>query len=94
MRSQPDDAREFVEEVLRTGLTLADVLSALLDSLPEDAFPGEQPAEVLVEMLVGTFRSAAEAAGEGAVRQATALVGALSDRAFSDLRAAAAAADR
>ena len=75
--------------MLRTGLTLIDVLSTLIESLPEDAFPGEEPAQVLVEMLVGTFRPAGEAAGHDALLQATALVGALGDRAFADLQRAA-----
>jgi hypothetical protein len=83
-----DDVHEFVEQVLRTGLMLVDVLSGLLDDLPEDAFPGEDPAEALLEMLVATIRPAADAAGVETVRQATALLGAVSDRTVSDLRAA------
>ncbi|MFL5886995.1 MAG: hypothetical protein ACJ77M_18145 [Thermoleophilaceae bacterium] len=89
MTPTSDDASDFVREILGTGLMLVDVLSMLLDELPDDAFPGEEPAEVLLEMLVGSFRPAAEAAGCDAVRQATALVGALGDRAVTDLRAAA-----
>src|SRR5690242_12927909 len=84
-----DETSDFVREVLGTGLMLVDVLSLVLDDLPDDAFPGEEPAEVLLEMLVGSFRPAAEAAGADEVRQATALVGALGDRAVADLRAAA-----
>jgi hypothetical protein len=91
----PDDpVHEFVEEVLRTGLTLVDVLSSLLEDLPQDAFPGESSGEVLIEMVVGTVRPAADAAGEAAVRQATALVGALAERVLADLRAAAELAAR
>jgi hypothetical protein len=92
MAYQPDECRFFVEEVLRTGLMLADVLGALLEDLPDDAFPGEDPAEVLLEMLAGTFRPAAKAAGARAVREAAGLLGALGDRALADLRAAADAA--
>jgi hypothetical protein len=83
-----DDVRAFVEEVVRGGLTLADLLSSLLESLPADAFPGEDHAQVLLEMLAGTMQPAADAAGARTVRQATALLGALCDRALSDLRAA------
>ena len=92
MTHPTDDASLFVEEALRTGLMLADLLGALLEALPDDAFPGEEPAEVLLEMLTGTFRPAADAAGTRAVREATALLGALGDRALTDLRAAADAA--
>jgi hypothetical protein len=91
-RLPEDPVRSFVEEVLRTGLTLTDVLSSLLDDLPEDAFRGENPGEVLIEMVVGTMRPAADAAGERAVREATALVGALGERVLADLRRAAALA--
>jgi len=88
MRSCEDPVLAFVEQLLSTGLMLVDVLSGLLDDLPDDAFPGENPAEVLVEMLTGTVRPAAEAAGPPCVEGATALLGAVADRTVSDLRAA------
>lgn len=89
-----DNVKEFTEQLLQTGLTLVDVLGMLLDELPEHAFPGEEPAEVLVEMLTGTLRPVADAAGEGTVREATALLAAARDRAMADLRAAAKRASR
>ena len=49
---------------------------------------------MLVEMLAGTFQRAADAAGGATVREATALVGALGDRAIDDLRTAAELAAR
>src|SRR4029450_10752740 len=87
-RQAPDEVRVLVEELLRTGLLFTDVLSALLDDLPETAFPGENPGEVLVEMLTGSVRPVAEAAGAEAVRVSLALVGAMADRTVSDLRRA------
>ena len=92
--TQEDDARAFVEAVLRTGLILTDLLGNLLDSMPEDAFPGENPAEVLVEMLTGTVRPVADAAGAETVTQAMALLDAIVDRTISDLRAAVELAKR
>lgn len=67
-----ETTRQHVKATLRRWghLTLADVLGMLLEDLPEDAFPGEEPAEVLVEMLTGTLRPAAEAAGERVGREA------------------------
>ena len=88
MDQQEDPTRALVEEVLRTGIMLADVLSGLLDDLPGDAFPGEEPAAVLTEMLVGSLRPVTDAAGSQTVAQATALIGAIADRVVSDLRAA------
>jgi hypothetical protein len=83
-----DPVRAFVEQLLATGLMLVDVLGGLLDDLPDDAFPGENPAEVLVEMLTGTVRPVVLAAGEGSIEEVTALLGAVADRTLADLRAA------
>jgi hypothetical protein len=88
MEQIEDPARVLVEEVLRTGLMLSNVLATILEDLPEDAFPGEEPAAVLVEMVVGSIRPLAEAAGATTVTQTVALLGALSDRVVADLRAA------
>jgi hypothetical protein len=84
-----DPAQALVEEILRTGLALTDVLSSLLEDLPDDAFPGEPTGAVLIEMVVGSCRPAAEAAGEPTCRATTALLGAVRDRFLDDLRAAA-----
>lgn len=92
--SPADPVQSFVEEVLRTGVLLTDVLGSLLDDLPDDAFPGEHPGEVLIEMLVGTVRPAVEAAAPRTLTEATALLGAMSDRFLADLREAMAIAAR
>ncbi|MBJ7330292.1 MAG: hypothetical protein JHC95_10365 [Solirubrobacteraceae bacterium] len=89
-----DDVRAFVETVLRTGFMLTDLLANILDLLPEDAFPGESPGEVLVEMLTGSLRPVTDAAGPYVLSEATALLGAMSDRTLLDLRAAAELARR
>jgi hypothetical protein len=87
-RAHGDSARGFVEEVLRTGIVLTDLLSGLLEDLSEDAFGDEDSGEVLIEMLTGSVRPALDAAGPGAVREATMLLAAVRDRTLSDLRAA------
>ena len=84
-----DHVNVFVEQVLRTGLMLSGLLADLLEDLPSDTFGGEDVGEVLLEMLTGTVRPAADAAGIDVVRQATALLGALADRTLADLEAAA-----
>lgn len=83
-----DHVQTFVEEVLRTGVLLTDTLSGILEDLAEDAFPGEHPGDVLIEMLVGTVRPAVEAVETRTVVEATALLGAMSDRFVADLQAA------
>src|SRR5947209_18336074 len=77
MEDREDRTRALVEEVLRTGLTLTDVLAGLIEDIPEDAFPGEEPAEVLLEMVVGSMRPVTRAAGAETVEHAIALLGAI-----------------
>jgi hypothetical protein len=84
-----DVTRDLVEEVLRTALALEDVMASLLEELPEGAFPGEDNARVLLEMVVGSVHPAAVAAGTRDCRTATALVGAIRERVIDDLRTAA-----
>jgi hypothetical protein len=90
---ETDAAQEFVEELLRTGLALIDLLSSLVEEIPEDAFPGEDSAEVLIEMVAGSCRPALLAAGESRCRAATALMVAVWEKVTADLRAAAALAE-
>lgn len=84
-----DHAELLIRELLGAGLALMDVLSSLIEELPEDAFPGEDKAAVLLEMAIGSCRPAVAAAGERDCRAAITLVGAVRDRIFDDLRAAA-----
>jgi hypothetical protein len=92
--SDADAAQALVEELLRTGLVLTDLLASLLEEIPEHAFPGEDSGAVLIEMVVGSCRPAIAAAGEQECRAATALIGAIKDRVLDDLRAASGLAGR
>ncbi|MBS1879388.1 MAG: hypothetical protein JST31_07745 [Actinobacteria bacterium] len=85
-------SEELVQALLRTSLSLQDVYVSLLEGIPDDAFPGRDPAEVLLEMIYGSACLAIEAAGPELSRAATALIGAVMDRVLDDLRAAAALA--
>ena len=90
--SQPDGpadaAQGLIEELLRTAFWLQDTMGVFLEEMPEDSFPGEDNATVLLEMVVGSCRPATEAAGESACWAATALIGSLRDRVVDDLRGA------
>lgn len=79
----------LVEELLRTSLSLGGMLASLLEDLPEDAFPGEDNAAVLMDMVVGSSRPAMEAAGESECWAAAALIGAVRERVLDDLQGAA-----
>lgn len=52
-----DFAQALVEELLRSGLVLTEMLTSLLEDMSEDAFPGEENGAVLIEMIVGGDRS-------------------------------------
>jgi hypothetical protein len=80
--------RAFVEEVLRTGIALGDLIGDLIDALPDDAYPGENKAHVLLEMVAGSVQPVLAAAGEETVEEAMALVGALYDKTMMDLQLA------
>jgi len=84
-----ETTRDLVEEVLLTAIALDDVMTALLAELPEQAFPGEDNAQVLLQMVVGSAHPAARAAGLTASRTATALVAAIRERVLTDLHRAA-----
>ena len=84
-----ETTRDLVEEVLLTALALEDVVSALLAEMPEDAFPGEDNTQVLLQMVVGSANPAARAAGPRDCRTATALVAAIRERVLADLHRAA-----
>ena len=81
--------RDLVEEVLLTALALEDVMTALLAEVPDGAFPGEDNARVLLEMVVGSAQPAARAAGARECQTATALVAAIRERVLTDLHTAA-----
>jgi hypothetical protein len=89
-----DYGRDFVMEVLRTGIMLTDLVANLIEAMPEDAYPEESSAEVVVDMLVGTLRPVTEAAGDRSVRSAIALLTAVQDRTGVDLKRTLALAER
>jgi hypothetical protein len=87
-----DAAQLLIEEMLRSGLALTDMLASLLEDIPDDAFPGEENGAVLIEMIVGSCRPVVDAVGESECRAATALLGELRNKIVDDLRIAAALA--
>ena len=79
---------QLVRELVCTSLFLGDLVADLIESCPEDAFPGEEPAEVLLEMLTGTVRPVV-ASTDPAVREAVAeLLEAMRTKTLNDLRGA------
>ena len=87
-------ARTLVEQILITGMMLADLVTDLLDGLPAGAFPGESHADVVLEMLAGTSAAAVAEAGPDVVRRTVVLIHEVGDCILADLRAAAALAEQ
>jgi hypothetical protein len=89
-----DAAQLLIEELLRTAFSLGSVYAPLLADLPEDAFPGEDPGAVLIEMLAGSSLRAAQVIDRADWRSTAALVKAVRESVLSDLRAAAQLAEQ
>jgi hypothetical protein len=77
---------DFVHALLRTGYMLSGLAVDLVDALPADAYPGENSAAVVLEMICGTIATALESANPRAVRQATELIELASTRTVEHLR--------
>jgi hypothetical protein len=82
-------ARELIMALVRTGFVVGDAVSSLIEDLPPDAFPGENHAEVLLEMAAGSCAPVVRAAGEPLCRELIALAGAVQEKFLTDLRTAA-----
>jgi hypothetical protein len=87
-----DYVGDFVRELIRAGVLLAEVLETLLDESAQDDYPGESPGEVLTEMLIGTVRPAVVSVGEPTVRAITPVFDACVQRTLGDLERALASA--
>jgi hypothetical protein len=88
-RNQPtDQVVAFTHAILRVGSMLFGVASDLIEDLPEDAFPGEDAAAVVLEMLIGTIHTAVREADPHELARATELVASASDRVLEHLRLA------
>ena len=75
-------------QILRTGLMLTDMAGTLTESLPDDAFPGEEAGAVVIDCLTGSAYPIVERAGVDAVRSATELLDEVSERTIAHLRLA------
>jgi hypothetical protein len=78
----------FVLELLRTGSMLSELVSNLTAVLPADAYPGEEPRAVVIEMLCGTIATALVSADRRDVQRATELIDLAGTRALEHLRLA------
>jgi hypothetical protein len=83
-----DSAAAFTEELLRTGVMLSELASNLVEALPADAYPGEEPGAVVIDMVTGTIRTALAAVDERDLEHATELIAASRDHVLEHLKLA------
>lgn len=79
---------EFVQTLLRTGIWLSDLASELVETLPDDAYPGEDSAVVVIEMLCGTIATVLASVEPREVRRATELIELARERTIEHLQLA------
>jgi hypothetical protein len=78
----------FTHELLRTGVMLSGVAADLIELLPSDAYPGEDPAAVVLEMVVGSVQTAIGGASQEELERATELIAVAADRIVEHLQLA------
>jgi hypothetical protein len=83
-----DYTEQFVLELLRTGYMLTELVMQLAEELPTEAYPGEKPATVVIEMLCGTIATALVSTNPQDVQQATELIRLAVARTLEHLRLA------
>jgi hypothetical protein len=93
-REVSDHVTAFTEELLSTGLMLAELGSNLAESLPADAYPGEEPGAVVAEMITGTIHTALGAVDGQDLARATQLIAEARDRVLDHLQLALALSRR
>jgi hypothetical protein len=69
-----EDIARFVVELINTGAMLRRLAEDLQEALPDDAYPGEEPRAVILEMLCGTISTALCSADPRELRRATELI--------------------
>jgi hypothetical protein len=83
-----EDIARFVVELINTGAMLRGVAEDLEDALPEDAYPGEEPRAVVLEIPCGTISTAVGSVDPRELRRATELIDRAGERTLEHLQLA------
>jgi hypothetical protein len=86
--STGDAIDDFALELLRTGYMLEGMAADLAETLPATAYPGEEPAAVVMQMITGSIRTALTEADVSDVQRAVELMQEAADRVIEHLRVA------
>jgi hypothetical protein len=87
-------AATFTEALLRAGNMLCGLAADLADDIPPDAYPGEAPGAVVIEMIVGTVSTFLDGVDQHEVQRATDLMSGACDRVLEHLQLALALSER
>lgn len=82
------EVRRFVFRLLGSGLALGDLVSDIVEVLPAHEYPGEQPAQVALDMLCGSVTTGFGAVDPADLRRAVELIEMAHDRAIEHLKLA------
>lgn len=93
-RFEKNDAWALVLTLIKSGIFVTDTLGNLIDILPEDAYPGEDPAEVVTEMAAGSIVPLVNRIGRKQCRDTIALLDSVMESILGELRLAAEISDR
>jgi hypothetical protein len=78
----------FTLELLRSGCVLAELAADLIESLPDDAYPGEANGDVVIGMMSGTIRTFLDEVDDADVARATELIAGAVSRVIEHLELA------
>jgi hypothetical protein len=89
-----DTAATFTEALLRAGYMLSELAADLADAIPADAYPGEAPGAVVIEMIAGTINTYLDGVDQHEVQRASELMSGACDRVLEHLQLALALSER
>jgi hypothetical protein len=83
-----EHVERFVRELLTTGVMLNGLVLDLVELVRDDAYPGEEPMAVVIEMFCGTIATALESVDPRDVERASELIDLARARTFEHLQLA------
>lgn len=83
-----DHAAHFTKALLSAGYMLSGLAADLAEAIPPEAYPGEAPGAVVIDMIVGTIRTFLDGIDQQEVERASDLVAGACDRVREHLQLA------
>jgi hypothetical protein len=83
-----EHVERFVRELLTAGVMLNGLVLDLVEAVRDDAYPGEEPIAVVIEMLCGTIATAVASVDPRDVERASELIDLARTRTLEHLRLA------